>query len=317
VGGTAWAAGRRAKLSRMRFSVWISTYQPWAEVVATARHAEATGWDGVWIADHFVENAPAPVPGVAPMLEAGSLVAALAAAVPRVRIGTLVYGNTYRHPAVLANMAATTDHVSGGRFVLGMGAGWQENEHEQYGIELPPVRQRVDRFEEAIQVVRSLLREPTTTFAGDHYRLTDALCDPKPVQSELPILVGARGDRMLGIAARFADEWNAWGLPDQIAARSAVLDARCEAAGRDPAAIARTAQGLLFFTDDAAEAERLADTLPRPVLAGTVERLRDVMAAYAGAGLTELIVPDFTLGSGARKLEALDRFVDEVAPAFR
>jgi F420-dependent oxidoreductase-like protein len=310
-------AGRRAKLSRMRFSVWISTYQPWAEVVATARHAEVTGWDGVWIADHFVENSPAPVPGEAPMLEAGSLVAALAAAIPRVRIGTLVYGNTYRHPAVLANMAATTDHVSGGRFVLGMGAGWQENEHEQYGIELPPVRQRVDRFEEAIQVVRSLLREPTTTFAGDHYRLTDALCDPKPVQSELPILVGATGDRMLGIAARFADEWNAWGLPDQIAERSAVLDARCEAAGRDPAAIARSAQGLLFFTDDDAEAERLADTVPRPVLAGTVERLRDVVAAYAGAGLTELIVPDFTLGSGARKLEALDRFVDEVAPAFR
>jgi alkanesulfonate monooxygenase SsuD/methylene tetrahydromethanopterin reductase-like flavin-dependent oxidoreductase (luciferase family) len=301
----------------MRFSVWISTYQPWAEVVATARHAESTGWDGVWIADHFMENSPALSPGDAPTLEAGSLVAALAAAVPRVRIGTLVYGNTYRHPAVLANMAATTDHVSGGRFVLGMGAGWQVNEHEQYGIDLPPARQRVDRFEEALQVVRSLLREPTTTFVGDHYRLTDALCDPKPVQSELPILVGARGDRMLGIAARLADEWNAWGLPDQVAERSAVLDARCEAAGRDPATIARSAQGLLFFTDDEAEAERLADTLPRPVLAGTVERLRDVVAAYAGAGLTELIVPDFTLGSGPRKLDTLDRFIDEVAPAFR
>ncbi len=122
---------------------------------------------------------------------------------------------------------------------------------------------------------------------------------------------------MLGIAARYADEWNMWGLPDHIAERSAVLDARCEAAGRDPDAIARSAQGLLFFTDDDAEAERLADTLPRPVLAGTVGRLRDVVAAYAAAGLTELIVPDFTLGSGARKLEALDRFIDEVAPAFR
>jgi F420-dependent oxidoreductase-like protein len=301
----------------MRFSVWSSTNQTWAEVVATARHAEATGWDGVWVADHFMGNAPGPVPAEIPMLEAGSVVAALGAAVPRVRIGTLVYGNTYRHPAVLANMAATADHVSGGRFVLGIGTGWQVNEHEQYGIDLPPVRERVDRFEEAVQIVRSLLHEPTTTFAGKHYRLTDALCEPKPVQAELPILIGAKGDRMLGIAARFADEWNAWGLPDVIAERSAVLDARCEAAGRDPDEIGRSAQALLFFTGDDCEAERLADTLPRPVLAGTVGRLRDVVAAYAEAGLTELVVPDFTLGSGARKLEALDRFIDEVAPAFR
>jgi F420-dependent oxidoreductase-like protein len=300
----------------MRFSVWTSTNQPWAEVVATARHAEATGWDGIWVADHFMGNVEA-IPADVPTLEAGSVVAALAAAVPRVRIGTLVYGNTYRHPAVLANMAATADHISGGRFVLGIGAGWQINEHEQYGIDLPGVRDRVDRFEEAIQVVRSLLREPTTTFAGEHYCLTDALCEPKPVQARLPILVGAEGDRMLGIVARYADEWNTWGLPDHIAERSAVLDRICELVARDPDAIARSAQGLLFFTDDDALAERLADTLPRPVLAGTVERLRDVVAAYAQAGLTELIVPDFTLGSGAQKLEALDRFIVDVAPAFR
>jgi F420-dependent oxidoreductase-like protein len=301
----------------MRFSVWLSVNQPWAEMLATAHHAEATGWDGVWVADHFMGNVPGPIPADVPTLEAGSVVAALAAAVPRIRIGTLVYGNTYRHPAVLANMAATTDHVSGGRFVLGLGTGWQVNEHEQYGIDLPPVRERVDRFSEAIQIVRSLLRKPTTTFIGEHYQLTDALCEPKPVQAALPILVGAKGDRMLGIVARYADEWNTWGLPDHIAERSAVLDAWCEQVGRDPDAIVRSAQGLLFFTEDDAEAERLTDTLPRPVLAGTVERLRDVVAAYAGAGLNELIVPDFTLGSGARKLEALDRFVDEVAPAFR
>jgi F420-dependent oxidoreductase-like protein len=312
----AGAGGGPGHAVPMRFSVWLSINQPWAEVLATARHAEATGWDGVWVADHFMGNVDA-IPADVPTLEAGSVVAALAAAVPRVRIGTLVYGNTYRHPAVLANMAATTDHVSGGRFVLGLGTGWQVNEHEQYGIDLPPVRERVDRFSEAIQIVRSLLRKPTTTFIGEHYQLTDALCEPKPVQAALPILVGAKGDRMLGIVARYADEWNTWGLPDHIAERSAVLDAWCEQVGRDPDAIVRSAQGLLFFTEDDAEAERLTDSLPRPVLAGTVERLRDVVAAYAGAGLNELIVPDFTLGSGARKLEALDRFVDEVAPAFR
>ena len=303
-------------LTGMRFSVWTSTNQPWDEVLATARHAEATGWDGVWVADHFMGNA-GPAPVEVPTLEAGSVVAALAAAVPRVRIGTLVYGNTYRHPAVLANMAATVDQVSGGRFVLGLGAGWQVNEHEQYGIDLPPVGERVGRFDEAIQIVRSLLAEPTTTFEGRHYRLTDALCEPKPVQDRLPILVGAKGDRMIGIAARFADEWNAWGLPDHIAERASVLDAACEKAGRDPDEVRRSAQGLLFFTETDAEAERLADSLPRAVLAGTVGRLRDVIAAYAEAGLDELIVPDFTLGTGTQKTDALDRFAEEVAAAFR
>ena len=301
----------------MRISLWTSSNQPWSDILASARHAEATGWDGVWVADHFMGNVPGPMPAEVPTLEAGSLVAALAAAVDRLRIGTLVYGNTYRHPAVLANMAATVDQVSGGRFVLGIGTGWQVNEHEQYGIELPPVRTLVDRFEEAIQVVRSLLREPTTTFAGEHYRLTDALCEPKPVQDRLPILVGAKGDRMLGIVARYADEWNTWGLPDHIAERSAALTRQCEKVGRDPDEIARLAQALVFFTEDEAEADRLAEAVPRPLLAGTPERMRDVLAAYAEAGLDELIVPDFTLGTGNQKLEALDRFAEDVAPAFR
>src|SRR5918996_1951956 len=108
-------------LCAMRFSIWPSANQPWADLLATARHAEATGWDGVWVADHFMGNVPGPYPAEIPTLEAGSLVAALGAAVDRVRIGTLVCGNTYRHPAVVANMAATVDHVSGGRCVLGIG----------------------------------------------------------------------------------------------------------------------------------------------------------------------------------------------------
>jgi alkanesulfonate monooxygenase SsuD/methylene tetrahydromethanopterin reductase-like flavin-dependent oxidoreductase (luciferase family) len=130
----------------MRLSIWPGAAQPYADILEVAMHAAGTGWDGVWIADHFMANKPVEVRPDLPVLEAGSLVAALGAAVPRVRIGTLVYGNTYRHPAVVANMAATVDHVTGGRFVLGVGAGWQVNEHAQYGIELPPVRELLDRF---------------------------------------------------------------------------------------------------------------------------------------------------------------------------
>jgi F420-dependent oxidoreductase-like protein len=300
----------------MRFSVWPTAFQPWDDLLATARHAEASGWDGVWVADHFMGNPPI-FPAETPTLEAGSLVAALAAVTDRVRIGTLVYGNTYRHPAVVANMAATVDHVSHGRFTLGLGAGWQVNEHEQYGIDLPPARELVDRFEEAIQIVRGLLRAPTTTFAGRHYRVTDALCEPKPVQPELPILVGATGDRMLGIAARHADMWNCWGLPDRVAERSAALTRRCEEAERDPDDIARLAQVLVVFTEDDAQAEQMSAGSARPLMAGTPERMRDVLAAYAEAGLDEFIVPDATFGQGAAKLDGLDRFISEVAPAFR
>jgi alkanesulfonate monooxygenase SsuD/methylene tetrahydromethanopterin reductase-like flavin-dependent oxidoreductase (luciferase family) len=301
----------------MRFSVWPSAYQPWDQILATARHADATGWDGIWLADHFMAGAGGPFPPETPTLEAGTLVGALAAATGRVRLGTLVYGNTYRHPAVVANMAATADHVSGGRFVLGVGAGWQVDEHEQYGITLPPVGERVSRFAEAVQVMRSLLTEPTTTFAGEHYRLTDAQCEPKPVQARLPILVGASGDRMLGVVARHADEWNTWGLPDHIVERSGALTRRCEAAGRDPGEIARTAQALVVITDDDAAGERMMAGAPRPLMAGTPARLRDIVAGYAGAGVDELIVPDFTLGAGRAKLDTLDRFASEVAAAFR
>jgi alkanesulfonate monooxygenase SsuD/methylene tetrahydromethanopterin reductase-like flavin-dependent oxidoreductase (luciferase family) len=240
-----------------------------------------------------------------------------------VRIGTLVLGNTYRHPAVVANIAVTVDHVSGGRFTLGIGAGWQENEHAAYGIELPPVGPRIERFAEAIEVIHGLLRAPRTTFKGRYYEVTDALCEPKPIQDPLPILVGGGGDRVLGVAARWADVWNTWGQPDHIAERSAALTRACEGVGRDPDTVTRTAQALVFMVDEGADAgaianvERLLERSAMPAIGGTVEQLRDVVAAYAQAGLDELIVPDRSLGQGTAKLERMDRFIDEVAPAFR
>jgi len=285
----------------MRISIWPSAAQPYPDMLEVARHGAETGWDGVYIADHFMPNAG---PGRAtdlPVLECGSLAAALGALVPRVRIGTLVYGNTYRHPAVVANMAATVDHITGGRFTLGVGAGWQVNEHEQYGIGLPPVKRRLDRFVEALQVLRGLLRQPTTTVHGEYYQLTDALCEPKPVQDPLPILIGGSGERrMLGIVAEYADMWNAWGKPDLIAHKSAVLDDFCATLGRDPKAIARTAQALVVVDGPVPEG------LPTPVIGGSPERLADTIAEYRGIGLDELIVPDVLLGTGADRLKAMD-----------
>lgn len=300
----------------MRFSFWTNTSQPWDEIVAGCRHAEATGWDGIWVADHFMPNAD-DVSG--PMHEGWTSITALGALVPRVRVGVLVTGNTYRHPAVLAKMAATLDHVTAGRVILGLGAGWQENEHRAYGIEYSTVGGRLDRLEEACQVITSLLREPRTTFDGDHYRLVDAPLEPKPVQDRLPLLVGGGGEkRTMRIAARYADEWNVWGEPDTMRHKIGVLERHCDDLGRDPSEIRRTCQALLFHTDDEASAAKLRERgIGMPSLIGTSEQLVETVAAYRDAGVDELIVPDFTLAPGAAKLEALDRFRVEVASRFR
>jgi F420-dependent oxidoreductase-like protein len=290
----------------MRLSIWPDCGQLYGEMLEVARHAAQTGWDAVYVADHFMPNAGA---GRAddPVLECGSVVAALGAAVPRVRIGTLVYGNTYRHPAVLANMAATVDHITGGRFTLGVGAGWQVNEHAQYGIELPPVKQRLDRFTEALQVLHGLLRQPSTTFDGEYYQLTDAVCEPKPVQDPLPILVGGGGERrMLRIVARYADIWNAWGTPEVIARKSAILNGYCAEIGRDPQAIARTAQALTVVGGP------LPEGLRAPVIGGSVEQLAQTVERYREIGLDELIVPDDLLGKGTERLAAMDAILDIV-----
>jgi F420-dependent oxidoreductase-like protein len=302
----------------MRFSVWPTLAQPWEDVLEITRHAEATGWDGVYVMDHFMGNVGEPGAVETPTLEGTAALTALAVATERLRLGTLVFGNTYRHPAVLANWAATVDRISGGRLLLGVGAGWQENEHEQYGIRLPPPGERIERFEEACHVWKGLLREPVTTFAGEHYELTDAICEPKPVQSRLPLLIGGKGDRMMGVVARHADEWNMWGLAGTIAERTQLLERRCEAIGRDPSEIKRSAQALVLLTDDRARADAfIAGAGTRPAIAGTPNDVIQAVADWQAVGLDEVIVPDITLGRGARKLERLDALIDRVAPQFR
>lgn len=293
----------------MRFSVWPATGQPWEDILDVARHAERTGWDGLWLADHFMPAGGSPD---GPMLECWTALAGLAVAIPRLRIGPLVTGNTYRHPAVLANMAATVDHLSGGRLVLGLGAGWQQNEHDAYGMELPPVPERLQRLEEACAIVRGLLDEHRTTETGRHYRVTDAPMEPKPVQRHLPLLIGGGGERVtLRIVARWADEWNTWGPPEVLAAKGAVLERHCEDLGRDPATVRRSAQ-VLVDLEGAHPISR-----PMPSVRGGVGELQELLAGYAAAGVDEFVLPDWNLGTGAARRQALDRFLTEVAAPLR
>jgi F420-dependent oxidoreductase-like protein len=302
----------------MRFVLWIGTEQPWQDVRQTAGLAETAGWDGVYLADHFMPNEePA---GLQPRLEAWTTLAALAAVTNRLRLGVLVSGNTYRHPAILAKMAATADRVSGGRLVLGLGAGWQVSEHRAYGLELPEIPERLARLEEACEVVRLLLTRERSDFEGSYYRLADAPCEPKPLQSPLPLLLGVSGERIaMGLAARFADIWNCWGTPELISHKISVLERHCEAIGRDPATIERSAQALVMMSEDPEQlATWRAEAGANHVLVGSPEQISEQLGAYERIGLNEFVVSDRTLGGAlSRRHETMTRFLQEVAAPFR
>ncbi len=293
----------------MRFSYWPSPTLDFETTQSACRHAEATGWDGIWLADHFMPNAEDTS---VDFPEAWTTLAALAVAVPRIRLGTLVTGNTYRHPAVLAKMAATVDHISGGRLVLGLGSAWQENEHEKYGIPFYTIPERLRRLDEACQVIKSLFSADSTSFNGEYYQLQDAPLWPKPVQDPLPLLIGGGGEKVtLKITAKYADEWNVWGTVDTLKHKMSILDQHCEALGRDPASIQRSAVALLFLSDDEAFLKQVREgDASRPMIVGNASEVQDIVAAYQEAGVDELIIPDFNLGS--RRIETLDKFKQEV-----
>jgi F420-dependent oxidoreductase-like protein len=302
----------------MRFSIWPARAESWDDVYELAAHCERTGWDGVYFADHFMPNGPGPEPVDGDTLECWSIIAALAATVPRMRIAPLVTSVTYRHPAVLAKIASAVDHVCGGRLSLGVGAGWQLNEHAAYGLELGSVRERMDRFEEAVQILRSLLTEPRTTFEGKYFQLHDAPAQPAPVQARMPLLIGGAGERRtLRIAAQYADHWNAWTTPELLTHKLSVLRAHCEQVGRDPAQIHVSTQAVVFLSTDEEWLKDKREGLPRrPVIAGTPAEVATIVARYQEAGADELIIPDFN-GSLARAKDTCDLFMREVAPAFR
>ena len=302
----------------MKFSVWANSAHPWQEVSAFAQFAEAEGWDGFWYADHYMPNSGGSDRMDGGMLECFSVLSGLAAVTSRMRLGSLVTPTTMNHPALIANRAATIDNISGGRLVLGMGAGWQINEHEAFGIELFGAKDRVDRFAEAIEIVVSMLSQPRTTFHGKHFDITDAPCEPKPLQSPLPILVGTGGARMLRLTARFAQEWNTWGTPETTRPVMDKLLAACEKEGRDPATVRKSVQALFFIAPDAATADKIREKAPADrAVVGTIEQLNEAIEQYRAIGFDEVCVPDFTLGADAQaRRDSYSAFMSGVARNF-
>ncbi len=222
---------------RLRFGIHSGQqHTDFAGYLALWKRAEELGLDWASVFDHFVPIFSDPE---GPCFDGYTLLAAMAAHTSRIRCGIVVTGVTYRHPAVLANMAATIDHVSGGRLEVGMGAAWWELEHQQYGIPFPRAGVRMDMLREACLILRSMWTERRTTFDGEHWHLRDALCEPKPVQSQLPLWIGGTGERRtLRIVAEVADGWNTF-LTSEEEYRHLldVLETRCKDFGRDPADI--------------------------------------------------------------------------------
>ena len=280
----------------MRFGIKTAPqHTSWGDMLDVWRAAvEVELFETAWNFDHFY-----PLQGDknGPCLEAWVTLSALAQATSRIRIGCMVNGVPYRHPALVANMAASLDIVSGGRLELGLGAGWNEQETKAYGIDLLPMGQRMDRFEEAVEVIDSLLAHEITTFQGKYFQLEQARCEPKgPQQPRPPIVIGGGGEkRTLRIAARFAQHWNLpFATPEVFHKKNEILLAHCEAVGRDSSLIMRSVQ-----------IESTADQDPAEVA--------DSAAALFAAGVDQVIL---TLRTPyrAERVAALAKSLEAIGP---
>jgi probable F420-dependent oxidoreductase len=281
----------------------------WPELLAMARAAEAIGLDSLWLGDHLLYRSPGR-PARGPW-EAWSLLAALAAATERIQLGPLVAATSFRAPALLAKMAATVDEVSGGRLILGLGAGWNETEYRAFGF---PFDQRVARFEEAFTIIRTLLRDGEIDFEGRFYSARDCELRPRgPRPGGPPLMIGSIGARMLRISAPYADAWNAWhdwfgnhadGLPPLLESV-----ARAEsAAGRAPGSIERTVTALVAFPDAVGRAQGDPEGQRTAPLSGDAALLAERLRGYAALGVShvQLVLDPITVGS----IEALAPTLD-------
>jgi F420-dependent oxidoreductase-like protein len=276
-------------------------------VAGLAQRAEEAGFDLVTVMDHFYQIGGVG-PEDAPMLEAYSTLAGIAARTSRVWVGALVTGVTYRNPALLAKTVTTLDVISAGRAILGLGAAWNESEHRGYGFDFPRIGERMDRLDEALTICRRMFTEDRPTFEGRYYRIDEALNQPRPVRAGgPPILVGGGGEqRTLRLVARHADyaHWFPLGF-DVLRHKTEVLERYCEEIGRDPATITRTMAAPVLLVADEREGEaRLARIPPErrgALVAATPARAAEIIAEYVEAGFG-----GFTFGNTMLPGESLD-----------
>ena len=270
------------------------------QVGRLARSAEAAGFEQVTVMDHFYQ-----ITGVGkeaePMLEGYTTLAALARETSRVRLATMVTGVTYRNPALVAKMVTTLDVISKGRMICGIGAAWNESEHIGYGFEFPPIRERMDRLDEALTILKLMFTEERPSFAGTHYRIDRALNNPRPLQPGGPkILVGGGGEqRTLRLVARHADMSHWFGSLADIKRKSEILDRYCDEEGRDPASITKTMGSPVVLVENEGQAKTVMERMPpeRRVMftPATPEQAAEILQDYIAAGIQGFTLNNPTL----------------------
>ncbi|GIW39842.1 MAG: hypothetical protein KatS3mg076_0419 [Candidatus Binatia bacterium] len=308
---------------RVRFGIQTGQqFASWKEIVELWQRAEELGYDTAWTYDHFVAVMMDPFD---PTLEGWSCLAALAVHTKRIRIGALVTGNTYRHPAILAKIATTVDTISGGRLEFGIGAGWYEPEHRMFGLPFGTPGERCERLDEALHVIRRLWTEREASFEGKYYRLDKAIHEPKPWQKPHPpiVVAGAGEKKLLPVVARHADHWSSFGSPEVFRRKIDLLAELCRREGRDADALEKSVLVPAAITDDAAEAEALVQGyaayqgLPEAearkwMLLGNPDEVERQIRAFLDVGVTH-----FILTLTPFNLDVLERFAREVLPRFR
>jgi F420-dependent oxidoreductase-like protein len=309
---------------KIRFGVQTAPQNTtWKELSATWKLIDSLDYDTAWTFDHFFPILSDPS---GPCFEGWISLAALAAATSRVQAGVLVTGNTYRHPAVLAKMAATLDHASGGRLIMGIGAAWFEMEHNAYGIPFQTTAERIHRLDEAAEIIKRLWSETQVTFEGRYYQLKDAYCEPKPLQQPRPpIMIGGSGEKLtLRVVARHADQWNTFGSPELFRHKIEVLKEHCVAVGRTFDDIEISWAGAALVTDSLEEKDELLrrfaaafgitpEQYALGALVGSASEVRDRIAKLIDVGVTHFI----PIANTPFNHESIRRFAEEVIPAFR
>jgi F420-dependent oxidoreductase-like protein len=288
----------RFGLQLPNFTLGVPDTELFGRVVELARAGEDAGFSSLWVMDHFYQL-PALGGPDQPILESYTLLGALAASTSRVQLGTLVTGVTYRNPALLAKIITTLDIISGGRAVLGIGAAWYDVEHEALGFDFPPVKERMDRLEEAVQICRAMFTEPAPSFEGRYYRIHDARNVPRPLQENgPPIMIGGSGERRtLKLVAQYADLCNITGDAATIRHKIAVLHSHCRDVGRDPDDIVVTRLASLFLTESDEETAQVREFVEQAAGAEAVagfnvggdDEIVDQVAELVDAGVDELI----------------------------
>lgn len=310
---------------QVRFGIHAGPqHTTYADYLSLWQTVEDLGYDWASVFDHFV---PIQTDPEGPCFEGLTLLSALAAQTTKIRCGILVVGNTYRHPAVLANIATTIDHVSKGRLELGVGAGWWEMEHEEYGIPLPPIGRRIRMMSEALPILKGLWTNHRTTFEGRYYQLTDALCEPKPVQSpHIPLWVGGAGEQLtLKAVAEHADGWNTFFMPlDAYRQKLDVLAGHCHRVGREPESIRKQLVMQAVVSNNAQRLDEQmqalikarggnSEAIRQRLVMGTPDQCIEQLLPYIEAG-----VDDFLIGCRVPyDFETLEVFAEKVAPVLR